>query len=191
MRVEQHMSTFAGRRVFWYHEDGSLSINAPGFSEWGHGAAERTGITPSAEESNPSVIAYAIRGSDVELGEEGPDLVGMIDRLAEDPKIGLVEALVLGLWDSIDGDSTPVIEALVAARDRFAGLKALFLGDIVREESESLGFNKGTWLRSLRHIPYWRYSASVAGAVFRLRVLSVMETCVNSESRPVACPRRC
>ncbi|MFI9645736.1 STM4015 family protein [Streptomyces sp. NPDC052040] len=48
-----------------------------------------------------------------------------------------VRALVVGAWgEAYDSDSSPVIEALLAARDRLPALRAVFLGDMVMEESE-------------------------------------------------------
>ncbi|MFJ8108141.1 STM4015 family protein [Streptomyces sp. NPDC096132] len=48
-----------------------------------------------------------------------------------------VKALIVGAWqESYDTDPTPIVEALLAARDRFPALRALFVGDMVMEESE-------------------------------------------------------
>jgi hypothetical protein len=68
-----------------------------------------------------------------------PPRPGWTDKLAaflEDPAADQVAGLVVGLWDEVADGSGPVVEALVAARDRLTGLKALFLGDIIQEESE-------------------------------------------------------
>ena len=63
------------------------------------------------------------------------------DRFAEfldDPAVGEVTGLVIGMWDIsfTEGDSSPVVEALVAARDRLPNLTAIFFGDITFEECE-------------------------------------------------------
>ncbi|MFF3504550.1 STM4015 family protein [Streptomyces sp. NPDC003247] len=48
-----------------------------------------------------------------------------------------VRALIVGAWQgAYESAPVTVIEALVAARDRFPALRALFLGDIVMEECE-------------------------------------------------------
>ncbi|MEV6115861.1 STM4015 family protein [Streptomyces sp. NPDC052109] len=48
-----------------------------------------------------------------------------------------VRALIVGAWgEAYNSDSAPVVEALLAARDRLPALRALFLGDMVMEESE-------------------------------------------------------
>jgi predicted DNA-binding WGR domain protein len=56
-----------------------------------------------------------------------------------DPAAATAPGLVIGHWggvDSVDRSSAPIIEALVAARDRLPNLKHLFLGDVVTEENE-------------------------------------------------------
>ncbi|MFI1720784.1 STM4015 family protein [Streptomyces sp. NPDC020489] len=54
-----------------------------------------------------------------------------------------VRALVVGAWEeAYETDSSAVIEALLAARDRFPALRALFLGDMVMEESEISWINQ-------------------------------------------------
>ncbi|MEU5099147.1 STM4015 family protein [Streptomyces sp. NPDC020996] len=48
-----------------------------------------------------------------------------------------VQALIVGGWqEAYDSAPTAVVSALVAARDRFPALRALFFGDIVMEECE-------------------------------------------------------
>ncbi|MEU6479875.1 STM4015 family protein [Streptomyces sp. NPDC047017] len=48
-----------------------------------------------------------------------------------------VSALVVGAWqEAYETDPGPVVEALLAARDRLPALRALFLGDMVMEECE-------------------------------------------------------
>jgi hypothetical protein len=55
-----------------------------------------------------------------------------------------VRALVVGAWsDAYDSGPEPVIEALVAAKDRLPALRGLFLGDIVMEECEISWINQG------------------------------------------------
>ncbi|KOG42434.1 STM4015 family protein [Streptomyces resistomycificus] len=54
-----------------------------------------------------------------------------------------VRALIVGAWqEAYEEDCTEVIEALVAARDRFPALRALFLGDMVMEECEISWINQ-------------------------------------------------
>ncbi|CAM5601047.1 STM4015 family protein [Streptomyces aurantiogriseus] len=54
-----------------------------------------------------------------------------------------VRALIVGAWEeAYDTDPSAVIEALVAAKDRFPALRALFLGDMVMEECEISWINQ-------------------------------------------------
>lgn len=54
-----------------------------------------------------------------------------------------VRALIVGAWqEAYDTDPSDVIEALVAARDRFPALRAVFLGDMVGEECEISWINQ-------------------------------------------------
>ncbi|MFJ3671430.1 STM4015 family protein [Streptomyces sp. NPDC090106] len=48
-----------------------------------------------------------------------------------------VKALIIGGWeDAYDSAPTPIVEALIEARDAFPALRAVFLGDMVMEECE-------------------------------------------------------
>ncbi|MBV2354138.1 STM4015 family protein [Streptomyces sp. J2-1] len=54
-----------------------------------------------------------------------------------------VTALIVGAWqEAYETDSSAVIEALLAARDRLPELRALFLGDMVMEECEISWINQ-------------------------------------------------
>lgn len=55
-----------------------------------------------------------------------------------------VTALVVGAWpDAYDEGPEPVVEALLAARDRLTSLRSLFVGDMVSEECEISWINQG------------------------------------------------
>jgi hypothetical protein len=62
----------------------------------------------------------------------------LLARFLEDPNVARIPGLVVGFWQGEDSeaDSASIIEALVAARERLPELRALFLGDITREENE-------------------------------------------------------
>ncbi|UQA91777.1 STM4015 family protein [Streptomyces halobius] len=58
-------------------------------------------------------------------------------RFTETVELSGVRALVLGQWgESYEDSSAVVVDAVVAAKDRLTSLRAIFLGDIVMEESE-------------------------------------------------------
>ncbi|MEU1292807.1 STM4015 family protein [Streptomyces sp. NPDC005840] len=58
-------------------------------------------------------------------------------RFCADVDTTRVRALIVGAWsDAYDSAPNAVVEALVAAKDRFPALRALFIGDMVMEECE-------------------------------------------------------
>lgn len=73
--------------------------------------------------------------SDVYDADE--DWVAAFTRFCETVETHRVRALIVGAWqEAYDSGPTGVIEALVAAKDRFPALRALFVGDMVMEECE-------------------------------------------------------
>ncbi|MGG6268172.1 STM4015 family protein [Leptolyngbya sp. AN03gr2] len=108
-----HVEQFAGRQVWEFDREQAL---------------------PS-----PQQFAYAFR---CDYDDEDDSVADQIDVLLGMPGAELTEALVIGAWvggESVStGDSTAqtIVESLVALRDRFPNLKALFLGDIESEECE-------------------------------------------------------
>lgn len=76
--------------------------------------------------------------------EEGESWDGKFHSFLNDAGAAEVEALVVGNWGEVmSGDnSTSVIEALVAAAERLARLKHLFIGDITGEECEISWINQ-------------------------------------------------
>jgi hypothetical protein len=112
MTIEEHAETFAGRPVRDYDP-------AEGLQE-------------------PAGTIYRLR-VEYDGAESGETMIGLIARFLEEPEAGRVPGLVIGSWEEVyedNGSSEPIVEALVAARETLAGLRALFLGDITREESE-------------------------------------------------------
>ncbi|MBV9124451.1 MAG: STM4015 family protein [Planctomycetes bacterium] len=71
-----------------------------------------------------------------EEAREGGRLTDRLAALLQDPAAGQVSALVIGNWSFEGENAAPIVEALVAARDKLTNLKSLFLGDIVMEEQE-------------------------------------------------------
>jgi hypothetical protein len=81
---------------------------------------------------------------DYESSEAGGTLTGMLASLLAAPDVEQLTALVIGCWEGAwEGtDSSSAVEGLVAARDRLNGLRHLFLGEIVCEESEISWINQ-------------------------------------------------
>ncbi|MFB9462771.1 STM4015 family protein [Streptomyces cinereospinus] len=65
-----------------------------------------------------------------------------------------VRALIVGAWqDTYETGPDAIIEALVAARDRFPALRAVFVGDMVMEESEISWITQTDVTPLLEHYP--------------------------------------
>jgi hypothetical protein len=90
---------------------------------------------------------------DYDSSERGASMAPLLERSLTDPACAQVSALVIGAWydtsESVN-DSSAVVARLVAACDRLAGLRALFLGDITYEECEL------TWIRQSDVTPLLR-----------------------------------
>jgi hypothetical protein len=90
---------------------------------------------------NPATTTYRIS---VEYDES----VSWLDKFRDflnDPAVGQITALVIGLWLSDLGtmdDSSEVIEAVAQASHKLPNLTAIFLGDITTEESEISWINQ-------------------------------------------------
>jgi hypothetical protein len=69
-------------------------------------------------------------------------LAELLAAFLEDPAADKVSGIVFGAGDFEGGDSSAVVKALVAARDRLTNLKAIFLGDIIMEEQEISWINQ-------------------------------------------------
>jgi hypothetical protein len=68
-----------------------------------------------------------------------PELLAAYAKL---PEAARTQALAIGLWGFEGEDSGPVVEALVAYRDKLPELRALFVGDITYEENEISWINQ-------------------------------------------------
>jgi hypothetical protein len=80
-------------------------------------------------------LAYRLR---VTWDDDPNALVERLEELLEQEDAAKLKALIIGSWagDDCSKSSDSIIDALVARRDRLAGLAALFLGDITYEENE-------------------------------------------------------
>jgi hypothetical protein len=74
-----------------------------------------------------------------DAAERGEKLTDVLAQFVDDPAASRVRGLVIGYWEDVFSDAAGaerIVTALVAARDRLAALRALFLGDITSEECE-------------------------------------------------------
>lgn len=112
MTIEAYADTFAGYRVEEYCPETLTRVGRPG------------------------VIHRLTLG--YERASEGQTFGTLFDQFLANPAGAEAPGLVIGAWgdEGEAGSAQAVIEALAAARDRLPNLRALFLGDIVREECE-------------------------------------------------------
>ncbi len=110
MTINENLSEFMGRSVSDYDP--------------------AVGLTDAAR------TAYRVR-VDWNQHEAGVTMTELLGKLVADPAAGGLRSLVIGAWDFEQSqDSSAIVEALVAAKDRLGGLEGLFLGDITFEEQE-------------------------------------------------------
>ena len=94
-------------------------------------------------------IAYALR-AESDYYYYDYEITDKLAGLLRDPHASNLEALVIGSWISLlqsGHDSSAIVNALVAAKEKLPSLKALFLGDIHYEEYEI------SWIRQSNMSP--------------------------------------
>ncbi|MBE7210466.1 MAG: STM4015 family protein [Gluconacetobacter diazotrophicus] len=69
-------------------------------------------------------------------------LTDVLARFLDNPGSEEIPALIFGLYGEHDSTPAPIIEALVALRERLPKLRGVFLGDIVSEENEISWINQ-------------------------------------------------
>jgi len=135
MSNSQHAAIFAGKRVEWYDPDAGAT--AP-----------------------PGSCFYRIGGGIDYDDAHDFDFAELLERFLADPCVHPVVGLVIGAWgfESTD-DSGPVVAALIEASERLPHLRALFLADVIQEETEIswIGHAGLTPLFSGTRLPKLRY----------------------------------
>jgi predicted DNA-binding WGR domain protein len=96
-----------------------------------------TGPAPRPTDKQKAAVAYRVGVSSKEyFGAKPVRLPEKLAAFLAEPGVGSLPALVIGCWSHDGQDSSEVVEALVAARDKLPSLQALFLGDIPYDEQE-------------------------------------------------------
>ncbi|WP_427918964.1 STM4015 family protein [Streptomyces sp. cg40] len=89
---------------------------------------------PADRLPEPDAVAWRLGGNVYDDDEAWTDSFARFRAAVDTTR---VRALIIGGWeDAYDSAPTPIVEALVEARDAFPALRALFLGDLVMEECE-------------------------------------------------------
>ncbi|MFE7134643.1 STM4015 family protein [Streptomyces sp. NPDC057638] len=100
----------------------------------------------------PDAVAWALRGDAYGEGEEEWEEV--FARFLETVDTTRVRALIVGAWsEAYDTDSSAIVAALLAARERLPELKALFVGDLTMEEAEISWITQSDLTGLLRGFP--------------------------------------
>jgi len=85
-------------------------------------------------DTEAAIYRISLSWDDSENGERWTD---RFSKFLADPASSRVTGIVVGNWGGMgDESSQPVVEALVAARERLPELNAIFLGEILAEECE-------------------------------------------------------
>lgn len=111
MAIYDHVTEFAGKPVIDYD--------------------------PEAGIHDPEKYHYCI-GFGYDAYEAEEPLTNRIAAFLSEPDVDNITGIVIGAWEEVGTGrgSGPIVEALVAAKQKLPNLKAIFLGDVVCEESE-------------------------------------------------------
>lgn len=110
MSIDEHAGSFIGLPVVDYNSDEGIS--------------------------DPEGTVYRIR-IDWDDAEQGMTFAVRLAQFLSDPNVGRIPGIVIGCWDTEStGPADPAVEALASAREKLPGLRGIFFGDIVMEESE-------------------------------------------------------
>lgn len=89
---------------------------------------------------DPGQYVYRLR---VDYDDESVTITDLLEALVRDPRVGDVQELIIGQFNTDVSESTfEVVDKLVALKDSFKALKALFIGDITYEECEISWINQ-------------------------------------------------
>ncbi|MFE7313307.1 STM4015 family protein [Streptomyces sp. NPDC057555] len=114
MSVHEFIEEFGGLPVFTFPEPAGTPAPLP----------------------EPGTVAWRISYDPYGDGEDG-SFEELWSRFTTAVDLSGVRALIVGQWgEAYDDTSEVVVTALVAAKERLAGLRALFLGEIAQEQAE-------------------------------------------------------
>jgi hypothetical protein len=89
---------------------------------------------------DPEKFVYRLR---VDYDDEGVTISDLLEAFVRDPQAAQVKELIIGQFNLESSESSfEVIDKMVALKEHFKGLKALFIGDITYEECEISWINQ-------------------------------------------------
>lgn len=93
---------------------------------------------------DPTGEAIRISLSYDEYEDDGLYWEDKLDQLLADPLVEHLESLVIGPWEDVGSQDTEfIVELLVKYKDKLSGLRQLFFGDVIMEESECSWLDHG------------------------------------------------
>lgn len=88
----------------------------------------------------PDKYVYRLR---VDYDDESVTITDLLEAFIRDPQSASVQELIIGQFNTDSSESTyEVVDKLIALKDNFKELKALFIGDITYEECEISWINQ-------------------------------------------------
>lgn len=82
--------------------------------------------------------------------ENDKDAKTMIEDILADQELPELEEVIIGCWgESWDNSAQPIVDGIVANKDKFAGVKSLFIGDMDYEECEV------SWIEQADYTKLW------------------------------------
>jgi hypothetical protein len=176
MAIYEHATEFAGKLVVDWDAD--------------------TGIYKPNTIYDPAEAVYAIR-LDYEEERAGQHWTDKFALFLDDPAVSQVTGIVVGNYpqwhERTPANSAPIVEALVAAQDRLPNLTAIFLGDIIMEESEISWINQSdvsplfTAYPALEHFRVRGGNGLIVGSIRHERLKSLV---IESGGLPVQVVRQ-
>ncbi|MCE0557872.1 STM4015 family protein [Motilimonas sp. E26] len=85
---------------------------------------------------------------DYDAAEDGAEMIDVLARLINGPKVNQIQALILGCWEeAYENDAGIYVDFLVEHAAALSGLKAIFIGEMTYEENEISWINQGNYSR--------------------------------------------
>ncbi|MDI2131552.1 STM4015 family protein [Yinghuangia seranimata] len=145
MSVNEHETHFAGLPVVEATMDDERSIRIP-------------------QVADPGAVAWRLRLVEaIEFAEPESGFEELFQHFLDTVDTTRVRALLIGDWGVTDAEEDLPFTMLLGARDRFPALRALFLGDIVREESDVAYIPQGDLAPLLAAFPALEELATCGG----------------------------
>jgi len=91
---------------------------------------------------------YVYEWEDYEDGKKNAQT--MAEEILADPQLPELEEIIIGCWgESWDNGAQPIIDSIVAHKEKFKGIKSLFVGDMDFEECEV------SWIEQADYSALW------------------------------------